>query len=123
MNGEAIYGTRPWKVYGEGPTQIAAGAFHDTETRSYSAEDFRFTEKNGTVYAIELGWPANHEAIIHSLTPETLGDGKQIQSIKLLGSEANLSFEQLADRLRIHLPEQPAGKYAYALRIDFVRAR
>lgn len=123
VNGEAIYGTRPWKVFGEGPTQVAGGAFHDTDTQPYSAEDFRFTEKNGTLYAIELGWPANHEAIIHTLTPATLGDGKQINSIKLLGSEANISFQQLADGLHFHLPEQPAGKYAYALRIDFAGAR
>ena len=119
VNGEAIYGTRPWKVFGEGPTQVTAGAFHDTDTQRYGAQDFRFTEKNGTLYAIELGWPANHEAMIHSITTAALGEGKQIQSVKLLGSEANLSFEQVADGLRIHLPEETAGKYAYAFRIDF----
>jgi alpha-L-fucosidase len=123
VNGEAIYGTRPWKVFGEGPTQVAAGAFHDTDTQPYSARDFRFTEKNGTLYAIELGWPANHEAVLHSLTPATLGDGKQIHSIQLLGSEANLQFEQLAEGLRVRLPEQPVGKYAYTLRIAFASSR
>jgi len=119
VNGEAIYGTRPWKTYGEGPTQVAAGAFHDTDTQSYGAADFRFTEKNGILYAIELGWPASHEAVIHTLTPAALGDGKRIQSIKLLGSNAELSFEQLADGLHVHVPDQPTGKYAYVLRIDF----
>jgi alpha-L-fucosidase len=122
VNGEAIYGTRPWKMYGEGPTKVAGGSFHDTDTKPYSAEDFRFTEKGGTLYAIELGWPANHEAVIHSLTAATLGKGRQIHSMQLLGSEGNLHFEQLADGLHVHLPEQAAGKYAYALRIDFAGA-
>ena len=123
VNGEAIYGTRPWKSYGEGPTQVAAGAFHDIETQTYTAEDFRFTEKNGTLYAIELGWPANGEVVIHALTATTLGDGKQIHSVKLLGSEADLPFTQLPDGLHVRLPEQPTGKYAYTLRIDFANSR
>ena len=67
VNGDAIYGTRPWKVYGEGPTQVAAGSFHDTDTATYTAEDFRFTTKGNALYAIEMGWPAGGEAVIHSL--------------------------------------------------------
>ncbi len=45
VNGEAIYGTRPWVSYGEGPTKVAAGSFQDTKTQEYTAEDFRFTTK------------------------------------------------------------------------------
>ena len=45
VNGEAIYGTRPWRIYGEGPTKVAAGSFHDTDTTRYTAEDFRFTDQ------------------------------------------------------------------------------
>ena len=119
VNGEAIYGTRPWTVYGEGPTQVAAGAFQDTATQRYTAQDFRFTQKNGILYAIELGWPANHEAVIHSLTPAAFKNQKQISSIYLLGSEGNLKFEQSSDGLHVHLPDQPVGKLAYALRIEF----
>jgi alpha-L-fucosidase len=119
VNGEAIYGTRPWKVYGEGPTKVVEGAFRDTDTAFYDAEDFRFTQKNGILYAIELGWPSNHEAIVHTLTPAVLEGGKQIQSIQLLGSPVNLSFEQRADGLHIRRPEQPVGKFAYAIRINF----
>ncbi|MFZ0758592.1 MAG: alpha-L-fucosidase C-terminal domain-containing protein, partial [Candidatus Sulfotelmatobacter sp.] len=89
----------------------------------YNAEDFRFTEKDGILYAIELGWPANHEAILHTLIPAALEGGKRIQSIHLLGSAANLSFEQRADGLHVHLPEQPVGNYAYAMRIEFANSR
>ena len=68
VNGEAIYGTRPWVSYGEGPTKVAAGSFQDTKTQEYTAEDFRFTTKDNNLYAIELAWPSGKEAVIHSLT-------------------------------------------------------
>jgi alpha-L-fucosidase len=123
VNGEAIYGTRPWKVYGEGPTKVAAGSFYDTAIQPYTAEDFRFTEKDGVLYAIELGWPSNHEAVIHSLSPATLEGGKQIQSIRLLGSAGILSFEERPDGLHVRLPERPVGKYAHAIRIELVNSR
>src|SRR6202789_512723 len=57
FNGEAIYGTRPWVSYGDGPTKVAAGSFQDTKTQEYTAEDFRFTTKGDNLYAIELAWP------------------------------------------------------------------
>jgi alpha-L-fucosidase len=116
VNGEAIYGTRPWKIYGEGPTKVAAGSFHDMDTAGYSAEDFRFTTKGNTLYAIELGWPAGGEAVIHLLgtsAPST----QKIGSVVLLGSAGKLTFEQKTDGLHIQLPAQSPGKYAYAFRI------
>jgi alpha-L-fucosidase len=118
VNGEAIYGTRPWRVFGEGPTKTATGPFHDTETQTYTAEDFRFTQKDGVLYAIELGWPANGTATIHSLVPGTFGALRQIKSVRLLGGEGNLSFQQLPYGLQVHLPARPIGKYAYVFRID-----
>jgi alpha-L-fucosidase len=123
VNGEAIYGTRPWKVFGEGPTKTATGPFHDTETQAYTAQDFRFTEKNGVLYAIQMGWPPTATAIIHSLKPSLSETRRHIQSVRLLGSEGNLSFQQGPDGLHVHLPGQQIGKYAYALRIDFATTR
>jgi alpha-L-fucosidase len=119
INGDAIYGTRPWKVYGEGPTQVAAGPVHDTKTPPYTAEDFRFTSKGDSLYVIEMAWPSNHEAVIHSLGSKTLGDTRKIQSIVLLGSDTKLDFRQTPDSLHIQLPPQAPGKYAYAFRVRF----
>jgi alpha-L-fucosidase len=116
VNGEAIYGTRPWKMYGEGPTKVAAGSFHDTDTAGYTPEDFRFTRKENTIYAIELGWPVRGQAVIHSLGSSAMSSQK-IGSVVLLGSGAKLAFQQQADGLRIQLPTQAPGKYAYAFRI------
>jgi alpha-L-fucosidase len=117
VNGEAIYGSRPWRLYGEGPTKVATGAFHDTETTKYTAEDFRFTTKGDVLYAIGLSWPAKGEAVIHSLMPAA--GGKPVQRIALLGGSDQLSFEQRADGLHVQLPAQSPGKYAYVLRLNF----
>ena len=117
VNGESIYGTRPWRIYGEGPTKVAAGSFHDTDTTRYTADDFRFTTKGDALYAIGLGWPGNGEAVIHSLA-STVGT-EHVQSVILLGSDMRLQFEQRADGLHVRVPAQSAAKYAYALRVTF----
>jgi len=116
-NGEAIYGTRPWKRYGEGPTVVASGAFHDTETKPYTAEDFRFTSHGPILYAIELAWPANGQATIHSLGSDSLGATK-VESVSLLGSEERIEWQQQPDGLHLQLPPAPPGQYAYVFRIS-----
>jgi alpha-L-fucosidase len=116
VNGDAIYGTRPWVSYGEGPTKVAAGSFQDTKTQEYTAEDFRFTTKGDNLYAIELAWPSGKEAVIQSLNEGAL-KGKQIRSVALLGSDAKLTYDLRADGLHIALPAQPKEGYAYAFQI------
>jgi alpha-L-fucosidase len=121
-NGEGVYGTRPWKIYGEGPTKVVEGAFHDTDAQPFTSRDFRFTTKNGALYALELGWPPEGEAIIHSIAEAQL-DGRKISAVSLLGSGSPLNFDLQADGLHIRLPVQPPGKYAYCFRISFQPAR
>ncbi len=116
VNGDAIYGTRPWKTYGEGPTKAAAGSFHDTDTQTYTPQDFRFTTKGSDLFAIEMGWPASGEAVVQALG--TNGRLKQqIQSVTMLGSGAKLTYKQQADGLHITVPAKPADEPAYAFRI------
>jgi len=117
-NGDAIYGTRPWKVYGEGPTQVVEGPFNDTNTRPYTAEDFRFTTKGEVVYAIEMGWPSKPEAVIHSLKTAVAGE-RPVKSVALLGAEGKTVFEQKDDGLHIRLPGEAPGRFAYVFRIEF----
>jgi alpha-L-fucosidase len=116
-NGEAIYGTRPWRVYGEGPTKVSAGAFHDTDTVKYTPEDFRFTTKGDVLYVIGLAAPTGSEVVIHSLAP-TVGD-ERIRSVGLLGSNATSQFDQRADGLHVQVPAQFTPKYAYVMRVTF----
>ena len=117
VNGDAIYGTRPWRTYGEGPTKVAAGSFHDTDTAHYTAEDFRFTTKDHALYVIGLAWPSNGEAVIRSLASTT--GSQSVQSVSLLGSDAKPEFQQRLDGLHVKLPAQSPAKYAYVLRLTF----
>ena len=55
INGEAIYGTRPWHMFGEGPTEVVEGAFTDTNRAAFTGADLRFTTKNGTLYVLGAG--------------------------------------------------------------------
>jgi alpha-L-fucosidase len=116
VNGDAIYGTRPWTSYGEGPTRVAAGSFQDTKTQNYTAQDFRFTTKGNNLYAIELAWPSGKEAVVHSLAGDAL-KGKHIQGITLLGSDAAVTYNLQPDGLHLELPSKPSEGYAYAFRI------
>ena len=78
VNGEAIYGTRPWKVFGEGPTESASGSFADQKI-PFNAKDIRFTTKGKTLYAIAMGLPTENTTI-NSLGLKQ-GNGK-IASVK-----------------------------------------
>ena len=113
VNGEAIYGTRPWQRFGEGPTQVAAGTMQDTKTKPYTAEDFRFTTKDGRLYAIEMAWPTTSHALIHSITPSM-----NVTSVTLLATGKPVTFDQQADGLHLDLPTQPAGVRTYVYRIE-----
>ena len=117
VNGEAIYGTRPWKVYGEGPTKVVGGAFHDTDTKPYTAEDFRFTAKGDAVYAIGMACPADGKGTIHALGTGQEGANFSVTSVALLGSSEKVAWRQSADALEITLPQNAACNYAYSLKL------
>ena len=118
VNGEAIYGTRAWAKFGEGPTAIVEGAFHDTDTKSFTAQDFRFTTKGNFLFAIELAWPESGEAVIHSLNEAALS-GQNIVSISLLGQGSPLTYQLKSDGVHIQLPPHKVGNYAYSFKIEF----
>ncbi len=117
VNGEAIYETTPWKTFGEGPTEVKAGSFHDTDTKPYTAEDFRFTAKGTTVYAIGMACPADGRATIHSLGWAHEGNSIPIDSVELLGSTSKVTWTQGAEALEVTLPAGAACKYAYVLKL------
>jgi len=118
VNGDAIYGTRPFTTFGEGPTQVKPGQFHDTDTVAYTPQDFRFTTKAGALYAIEMEWPTDGEAVIHTLTNTVTGE-KPVSAVTLLDTGAKLEFSQKADGLHITVPKVAPGKYAFAYRVEF----
>ena len=115
-NAEAIYGTRPWKIYGEGPTKVVGGSFHDTDTQPYSSRDIRFTAKGDVLYAIALGWPENGRVTIQSLAESS--DSRKIRKVELLGHSTPVKFTRDANGLEVQLPSTKTGEYAWVLRIE-----
>ncbi|MEW5901451.1 MAG: alpha-L-fucosidase, partial [Acidobacteriota bacterium] len=90
LNGEAVYGTRPWRIFGEGPTQVSEGMFTDTRRAAFTGEDFRFTTKNGILYAIALAWPEDRRLVVRSLSRGAAVVG----AVRLLGYEGPLAWKQ-----------------------------
>jgi len=116
INGEAIYGSRPWTVFGEGPTKISASA-KDSDKQEFTAEDIRFTTNHGALYAIALGWPATGELRIRSLASNLPYLQGPVCGVQLLGSNAALSWHQEVDGLHIALPKQPPDEPVFTFRI------
>ena len=115
VNGDGIYGTRPWSVYGEGPTKAQGGNFK--EDFAYSVRDIRFTTKgNRTLYAFALGWPDDRKLTIRSLA-KLAGETGAIEGVRLLGDSGRLTFNHTADGLTVDLPSRRPSKYAVCLKI------
>ena len=120
INGEAIYATRPWTVFGEGPSHITSGAFQGASIRNLGAKDVRFTRSKDskTIFAIFLGWPEGDAPIVSLGTGAKSSPGK-IAHVELIGSGAKLKWRQAGDALHVTLPAQfnPACQYGAALKI------
>ena len=125
VNGEGIYSTRPWDVYGEGPSTQALekgryGGLRDVPDKGYTAQDFRFTKsKDGkTLYAFCLGTPAG-ETRITSLGRNARLAEKAVASVQLLGGKQKLDWkledDALAIKLPANLPASPATGFKVAL--------
>jgi len=111
VNGEAIYGTRPWLVYGEGPTTEEVGAWSNQKGKiRFTASDIRFTRKGNALYAILLEWPGK-EITIGSLK------NLKIKKITLLGSHENIPWKQTSEGLRVTLPASPVSPYANTIKL------
>ena len=120
MNGEAIYNTRPFTVFGEGPFKLPeTGNFNDNQYH-YTAEDIRFTQsKDGkTVYAILLDWSGNGKEIaITSLGKKGL---VSLKNVTLLATHESLKYSQDEEGLHILMPNKAIGEYAFVIKITGV---
>jgi alpha-L-fucosidase len=117
VNGEAIYDSRPWKVYGEGPTRPAAGMFSESQRATYTGQDIRFTTKGAnTLYALCLDWPGK-DLTIHSLGANVRLFPGAIEDVQLLGASAPLKWVREAGGLRVTLPARKPCKHAFAFKI------
>jgi alpha-L-fucosidase len=114
VNGEAIFGTRPFKIFGEGPTVVKE--FRAT-TLPYTPQDIRFTTKGDTLYAIILGVPGQ-DVVIKSLGKKANLTGGDISDIHLLGSDEKITWTRSDDDLSIKLPAEAPNQIALVLKIS-----
>ncbi|OFY56577.1 MAG: hypothetical protein A2X22_10745 [Bacteroidetes bacterium GWF2_49_14] len=118
INGEGIYGTRPWKIAGEGPTENPDGGFGESKRSDYSAKDFRFTAKGNAVYMFCMDIPTDKKILVKALA--LTGDpAKPIKSITLMGSQEPVKWKQKADVLEITTPKTMPCGHAIGFRIEF----
>ena len=113
INGEAIYETRPWQVFGEGPTEVVTGSFNDTKRLPFTSEDIRFTKNGDKFYAIALKWPENGKLLIKSLPAE----GEQINKIDLLGNPGQPKWNVSIKGLELDLTNCTPSHYPVTFRI------
>ncbi len=124
INGEAIYGTTPWIIAGEGPTRLTKrGDFNENNDMRYTAQDIRFTVKDDNLYATALDWPGE-KLLIKSLAPRweswTGWTGlypSEIVSVTMLGDGKQLKWEVTKDGLSIETPKTKPCDYAFVFKI------
>jgi alpha-L-fucosidase len=112
-NSDALYGSRPWRIFGEGqhgPT----GAMFNEDKLTYTADDIRFTTKGGSLYAFAMAWPASNSLQIRSLASATP------HSVRMVDGGESLKWKRQADALVIELPKTQRGDHAFGVRIEGV---
>jgi len=126
INSECIYGTRPWKIYGEGPAVKNDATARDSARNpprglgpNLTPSDIRFTAKGDMLYAIVMGWPDGGKVNIKSLAKDSLNNKGEIGAVQLLGSSGKLAFSRDESGLSVTLPTQRSetDSYGIALKI------
>ena len=119
-NGEGIYGTRPWKVYGEKATDapmVKSGNFNEGKVK-YTAGDIRFTSKGEVVYAFCLGTPEGNVRVTSFGKASKLAD-KPVASVEMLGSDEKITWNQAEDALVINKPAKLPEGQVVAFKLGF----
>lgn len=121
VNGASIYGTRPWKTFGEGPMAEAANPLNAqgfNENNNYSSADIRFVQRNDTVFTTIMRWPQDKEVLIKSFGATSPYYNGEVKSVGLLG-HGILPFTNGQDGLTVTLPAEPTNKIAPVLVVTF----
>lgn len=119
--GEAIYGTRPWYTFGEGPTKEPEGHFKNREAFlkiKYSWKDVRYTKKNNVIYATLLGWPSEDEVVLKAFADSSMPEQVRIRKIAMLGSEEQIEWTMNKEGLTLSVPAKAPDPYAVTYRIE-----
>ena len=114
VNGEGLYGTRPWTTFGEGPTRSGGSQFNEA-AQAWTAEDYRFVRKGDTLFAFQMAWPANREALITELK---LAEGRRVKDVRLVGYEGIVPWSQTVHGLQIGLPPAAPSEAVHAFAVQ-----
>jgi alpha-L-fucosidase len=119
VNSESIYGTRPWKIFGEGPAQhaeakLSGPGFNEGKGKSFTHEDIRFATKGDLLYATAMDWPQDGKLVIKSLAKNSKHFPKEIQRIEWLPTKQSLTFERNENELIVSLPGKNSDGLMYA---------
>lgn len=121
INSSSIYGTRPWKTFGEGPLAEASNPLTSqgfNENNNYSSSDVRYAQRNDTLYATIMRWPAQSSFTFTSLAPTSKYYSGKVKSVRLLGY-GPVEFQNEIDGLRIQIPEEKPNEIAPVFCIEF----
>ena len=123
VNSEGIYGTRPWKAFGEGPVASAPpptgrrrSAFNERSRQDLTADDIRFTTKGTNLYAFVMGWPEK-EAVVKSLTTKSDVAPFKVKNVELLGFRGKVKWTQDENGLTVQMPQQKPSDHAIGLKV------
>ncbi|VGO12946.1 hypothetical protein PDESU_01500 [Pontiella desulfatans] len=119
VNGEALFDTRPWKIYGEGPTKVSKGHHSEKHNKEAGAEDIRFTTKDGMLYATALGWPDDGRFSIESLAIGNPHEPRKVASVEFISGSNSVKWKQDREALHISVPGAKPCEAAYVFRIGF----
>jgi alpha-L-fucosidase len=120
VNSEGIYSTRPWKIYGEGPstkTKLVTGNFNEDKQNDLTAQDVRFTAKGSTVYAFVMGWPAD-EAVVEAFGLGSAQQPGKILKVELLGHKGALDWKQEDAALKVKMPVEKLSDVGITLKVQ-----
>jgi alpha-L-fucosidase len=120
VNSEGIYSTRPWKIYGEGPStkvKIVAGNFNEDKQNDLTAEDIRFTAKDSTVYAFVQGWPEK-EAVVQALGLASPQQPGKILKVEILGNKGEVNWKQDDAALKVQMPAEKLSDIGLTLKVE-----
>ena len=121
INGESIYGTRMWKTFGEGPLAEAANPMNAqgfNEGQAYSAQDVRYVEKDGAVYATIMAWPSASDFTFKSFSIIETSYAGEVDKVTLLGG-GDVAFTHDINGLTIKVPNTRPNDIAPVFRITF----
>ena len=113
VNGESIFGTRPWTIFGEGPVAeksiaLSAQGFNDSQYSGMDYRDIRFNQTARHLYVTPMGWPADGRIVVKSLAKGNTLLKKSVSSVYLLG-HGKLKARQTSEGLIVDLPAAPAS--------------